>query len=258
MITHLYSYNPNSVGAKSLAAGVNLRRIKHNKSRFKGQGKVVLNWGATQLPYEVLQASVLNKPGAVEAASNKLKFFELAHETGHLPAHTVQKEVAIKWLREGKSVVCRTILNGSGGRGIVLVDDEEKLIDAPLYVQYVKKKEEYRIHFWNDKAFDFQRKARRLDHNNPNWRIRNHNNGFIFQRQGVELPDGMEAAASEVFGKLGLDFGAIDTIYNEQESKTYVLEVNTAPGLEGQTLDSYIKQLSDLKIEKNYFGDDDD
>jgi D-alanine-D-alanine ligase-like ATP-grasp enzyme len=36
-----------------------------------------------------------------------------------------------------------------------------------------------------------------------------------------------------------LDFGAIDIIYNESRDQAYVLEVNTAPGLTGQTIQSY-------------------
>jgi glutathione synthase/RimK-type ligase-like ATP-grasp enzyme len=37
---------------------------------------------------------------------------------------------------------------------------------------------------------------------------------------------------------LGLDFGAVDIIQDDG-GNFYVLEVNTAPGLEGQTIKSY-------------------
>jgi D-alanine-D-alanine ligase-like ATP-grasp enzyme len=40
-----------------------------------------------------------------------------------------------------------------------------------------------------------------------------------------------------------LDFGAVDVIWNEKEDKYYVLEVNTACGLEGTTLDKYVEQF---------------
>ena len=42
---------------------------------------------------------------------------------------------------------------------------------------------------------------------------------------------------------LGLDFGAVDIIYNKQEDKWYVLEVNTAPGIYGTTLDKYVNAI---------------
>jgi glutathione synthase/RimK-type ligase-like ATP-grasp enzyme len=38
---------------------------------------------------------------------------------------------------------------------------------------------------------------------------------------------------------LGLDFGGVDVIWNERRQMAYVLEVNTACGLEGQTVNDY-------------------
>jgi len=43
---------------------------------------------------------------------------------------------------------------------------------------------------------------------------------------------------------LGLDFGAVDIIYNEHENQYYVLEVNTAPGLEGTTVEKYAEAFA--------------
>ena len=44
---------------------------------------------------------------------------------------------------------------------------------------------------------------------------------------------------------LGLDFGAVDII-EDADGKLYVLEVNTAPGLEGQTLTLMAEALKEL------------
>jgi D-alanine-D-alanine ligase-like ATP-grasp enzyme len=47
-----------------------------------------------------------------------------------------------------------------------------------------------------------------------------------------------------------LDFGAVDIIYNAKRNECYVLEVNTAPGLEGTTVEKYAtKFASELKDE---------
>ena len=46
------------------------------------------------------------------------------------------------------------------------------------------------------------------------------------------------AAALACLAKTGLDFGAVDVIYTKDE-RVYVLEINTAPGLEGQTVLDY-------------------
>jgi D-alanine-D-alanine ligase-like ATP-grasp enzyme len=40
---------------------------------------------------------------------------------------------------------------------------------------------------------------------------------------------------------LGLDFGAVDMIYNAKRNTYYVLEVNTACGLAGETLNKYVE-----------------
>jgi glutathione synthase/RimK-type ligase-like ATP-grasp enzyme len=45
------------------------------------------------------------------------------------------------------------------------------------------------------------------------------------------------AMAVHCVSALGLDFGAVDVIENKKGS--WILEVNTAPGLEGQTLEVY-------------------
>ena len=36
-----------------------------------------------------------------------------------------------------------------------------------------------------------------------------------------------------------VDFGAVDVVWNQQNGQAYVLEINTAPGLAGQTITSY-------------------
>jgi hypothetical protein len=43
---------------------------------------------------------------------------------------------------------------------------------------------------------------------------------------------------------LELDFGAVDLIWNENQNVVYVLEVNTAPGMEGTTLENYCDAFS--------------
>ena len=39
---------------------------------------------------------------------------------------------------------------------------------------------------------------------------------------------------------LNLSFGAVDIIYNGLDNAYYALEVNTAPGIEGETMFSYV------------------
>jgi len=150
----------------------------------------------------------------------------------------------LKILSEKKAVVCRTILNGHSGAGIVIATNEEELVDAPLYVEYIPKKEEYRVHIFKGEVLHCQRKARKLEHpaDKVNWQIRNHANGFIFEiKEPEDVPEMCIEQALLAVQAVGLDFGAVDVIWNEKQQKAYVLEINTAPGLEGSTLDKYVE-----------------
>lgn len=172
------------------------------------------------------------------------------------PEFTTDRYQAMQWVGQGLTVVERHILNGNSGAGIRLVEpvkpgedmDEERnaIRKAPLFVKYVPKKQEYRIHVCGGEAVDIQRKARRKDVEDDaiNWKIRNHDNGFIFARNedGITPPDVIKQAVDAV-KVLGLDFGAVDVIFNDKEQKAYVLEVNTAPGLAGETLQGYLRRF---------------
>ena len=141
-------------------------------------------------------------------------------------------------------IVQRTLLRGSEGKGISIHDDPSTLQPAPLYVRYIPKTQEYRVHVVKGKVIDVQRKARSSDtpDEDVNWQVRNHKNGFIFMREGVtpdSVPEQVILNSLERMRLLGLDFGAVDIIWNQQHDKAYVLEVNTSPGMTGTTLDKY-------------------
>lgn len=171
-----------------------------------------------------------------------------AAEYCRTPDYTTDRYTAMKWLIEGHTVVERHILNGNSGAGIRLVEPggEEEIEKAPLYVKYIPKKQEYRVHVCGGQAVDIQRKARRhdVDDADINWKIRNHDNGFIFARNedGVVPPDVINQAVRAV-NSLGLAFGAVDVIFNDKKQEAYVLEVNTAPGLSGATLEGYLARF---------------
>lgn len=250
MKTYIYSHNPHSEGAKALSQALGIKRIKHGNSKFRGsQLKRVINWGSSNLPDHVAACQVINSPEAIRNASNKLKSFELFQEAGvFIPQFFKTKEEARGHIQQGGSIVCRTVLAGHSGIGIVMADTTDDLVDAPLYTAYVKKTQEYRYHVFMGKVVDIQRKARKADvpDDQVNWKVRNLDGGFIFAREGVVENEQAAENAIMAVGALGLDFGAVDLIYNQREDKYYVLEVNTAPGLTGSTLDGYAKRFEEM------------
>jgi glutathione synthase/RimK-type ligase-like ATP-grasp enzyme len=140
------------------------------------------------------------------------------------------------------------VLNGHSGRGIVLStsDNGHPLVNAPLYVKYKKKRKEFRVHVFQGAIIDVAEKRRMRAERRPDifdGYIRNHANGWVFCRNSVVRPADLEGSALAACAALGLDFGAVDIIWNERENKSYVLEVNTAPGLMGTTLTNYANAI---------------
>ena len=76
-------------------------------------------------------------------------------------------------------MVVRHRLQGSGGEGIELVKTGE-LPDAPLYVRYIPKHDEYRVHVALGEAIDVQRKARdtSVPDDEVNWQISQRKESF--------------------------------------------------------------------------------
>lgn len=256
----LYAYKQGSKSAKALAQALGIKRIRHYGHLI--HPKRVINWGASFINARVNYQDVINNPVAVAKASNKLETFKALYGKVPIPEWTDNANIANDlWLGDGHVVVARTKLNGHSGEGIEIYDPKElKLSDdgvnfegfnfhAPLYTKYIPKKHEYRIHVFHDDAFFVQRKARKkeLPNEEVNWKVRNHANGFIYAHQDVEVSAKAKEIAVLAVKTLGLDFGAVDMIYNEKQDKYYVLEVNTACGLEGETLNRYVEKFQQFR-----------
>lgn len=131
-------------------------------------------------------------------------------------------------------------------------DNPKSFVKAPLYTKYVPKKDEYRVHVVAGKVIDVQRKALRNgwleEHGGDvNYKVRNLANGFVYVRQDVVAPKQVMEEPVKAMEILKLDFGAVDVVYNAKKESAYVLEINTAPGLEGTSVDNYAKALGAIK-----------
>lgn len=153
-----------------------------------------------------------------------------------------------------KVVFARTLVNSTGGKGIVEVDLENgyDVPQAPLYTAYIPKKAEYRVHVFGDKVIDIQQKKKKREFNadDRDTRVRNVANGYVYCRDGINPPVGMGDLAVQAVKAVGYKYGAVDVIYNEKQDKCFVLEVNSRPGLMGTTVQKYsdaLVELYDLK-----------
>ena len=199
----------------------------------------ILNWGCSHGP-PLRGHKIYNSYAAVAIACNKLNTFEVLKGQILIPNYTIDIEQAKTFGR----TLCRN-LYGSGGKGIILAHTSEELVKKPIYVQYIKKIKEYRVHVFY-KTIDIEEKKRRYNKpDNFNKYIRSYNNGWVFCRENINPPIEIGCLAEQTIKLIGLDFGAVDIILG-YDGELYVLEVNTAPGLQGTTLDKYVIAIREV------------
>lgn len=236
-----------SESARKLASALSSRRVYPDRNYRPSRNHVVINWGNNTYPeWGTSNTKVLNKPVNVAFATNKLETFQLFCIEGvpH-PEWSQSMLVAGGWIQEGYKVFCRTTLTGHSGRGIVIASTVDELVDAPLYVKAVKKDKEYRVHVFNGRVIDFQLKRKKHGHEGGISGIWNHGNGWVYTREGVELPEQVKDASVRAVAALGLDFGAVDVCVS-REGTVVVFEVNSAPGLHGTTLTKYVEAIHEI------------
>ena len=225
----------------------------------------------------------LNHPPFVIHAVNKGMFFDKMRR--ELPQFTIpfvdNFDDAIDLVEQGSRMYARTILNGHSGKGIVLMvnarDVEREAIqrvvnggsmpvyrpgdnlhrslrDCRLFTQGVAgKRTEYRVHVVSGQVILVQQKRRKENWgNNPNYNslVRNVESSWIYAVNEIDQL-GLEAvkeAATQAVLTFGLDFGAVDVIYKHQTEQAFVLEINTAPGLDqdGSALTAYTEAFQNV------------
>jgi hypothetical protein len=243
MRVFVYPYKVGSDSARKIADGLEGTIIYPNSPYNPRPTDLVINWGSGHIPlWNTSIPKFLNPTSCVSVSGNKLSSFKRFKERGvQCPDWTTKKEEALPWLKTS-GVFARTVLNGHSGEGIISVaKGAAELPDAALYVRYKPKIKEYRVHICQGEVIDVQEKRRRTDFSEKvNSQIRSFKNGWVFCREQVEWTEPLVTEAQKAVNALGLDFGAVDIIYNGHEDKYYVLEVNTAPGMEGETMFSYV------------------
>lgn len=160
------------------------------------------------------------------------------------PEFTTDRQQAEAWLAEGKTVFSRTLLRASEGRGIRVAETVDQLVTAPVYTKYEKKKREFRVHIFKDKVVAcVEKKKRKEFQGERDHKIRNLANGYVFCREVTNIPNGLHDLALKASKVTASDFKGVDIGYNEKQNKLFVIEVNSAPGIEGSNVDAYVQAI---------------
>lgn len=106
------------------------------------------------------------------------------------------------------------------------------------FTQLVDKDREFRVWAYRgkclatyEKTLDYPARLGRRGRNREVWNWRN---GYAYNFvDPAGVPDALKEMGAMAVDALSLDFGAVDIIYGK-DRRYYVLEVNTAPGVEGR------------------------
>jgi glutathione synthase/RimK-type ligase-like ATP-grasp enzyme len=120
----------------------------------------------------------------------------------------------------------------------------EDFQECPVYTRYKKKKREFRVHVFKDQVVAVTEKKRRKEFNGErDTKIRNLANGYVFVQTVEDEPDGLRELALRAAKVSASDFRGVDVGYNQLKDELFVIEVNSAPGIQGTNLNKYLEAI---------------
>lgn len=233
------------------------RKMAIDLAKKKVKPEHVINLGVTD-PFP-LDGRILNTQDMVRASSNKRKARELFSQK-EVPAPVLFLS-GDKVTKADLPVVGRTSYH-SKGRGFWFCKTVEEVraavkAGATHFLQFVPNAREYRVHTFikpkcwlgkdprsaeNYASIKISEKVwvgeGRPDPNEPQ---KNHHFGWSFlapQDRREDEIDVVRYAAKQAIAALGLDFGAVDVMFQLRTKRPFVLEVNSTPSLSDANADT--------------------
>ncbi|UCR92000.1 ATP-grasp enzyme [Escherichia phage vB_EcoP_IMEP8] len=242
---------------QELRLNANVMSLVSEGSRYRSRvGDIVVNYGNRRYNDSFFGgATVLNSVVALNRAANKVAAFNaLRLAEVKTVEYTFDREVAQNW-NQNEIVYERATLTGHSGEGITVRLPTEGVADAPLYTKGIQgPRREWRVHVFEGVITYVQKKIRRNGYRDlSTYRedIRNHHTGWVYSSNFQDAPpDQVLIQAHKAVSALGLNFGAVDLI--SKNTNAWVLEVNTAPGLTGTTLETYTHNI--VEFVKSFSG----
>jgi len=113
--------------------------------------------------------------------------------------------------------------------------DREDFGLSAFYTRFVPRTTEYRTWIYRRRHLATYEKLRKDGVRRRSTVNANYRNGFAFTLMSSEnVPESLPDICSRAVECLGLDFGAVD-VMKGTDGALYVLEVNSAPGVQGET-----------------------
>lgn len=223
-----------------IAQYLNAKRIKYNGSQYRYRSSHrIVNWGRSDPAHYPIS---INQPEAVRNAVHKRLTWDLLANRGITTvSYTDDPGVAEAWLESGIHVYRRETTSSFGGRGIRVLHDCEDLrqgssgdLPCELYTKGIPIHREFRVIVVDGTAVLVKEKKKRRG-TEPDPFIRSHGDWVFCLNDLRPYPAAITENSVRAVQTLGLDFGGVDVIL-DPNGITHVLEVNSAPGLNGSAV----------------------
>ncbi len=209
-----------SNGATALVKAVNGRRWSKLKPQSPTSDDLVVNWGCAKAPPSLNQFVLHDKFTELQ---------KLAAVGIPVPAHQRKPPQEDGWLAR--------LAHHQEANDLLA-----NLVMGDYYVQFVPCVEEYRVHVFGPKILRIGRKVPRTTKPHPLFKSWNAGWKLSYQGYSGKLP--IRDLAQCSIHALGYTFGAVD-IGETKHGHPIVFEVNSAPGLEGNTIRVYADAIKE-------------
>lgn len=221
----------------------------------------VLNWGRTMSPdgFTFPRGRTINPPAAVGSASNKLKMRQRFLVAGVHGPRVYDRAAAETVVSDEYPLIGRsTSHTRSNGLWVCRTREEvaaaccDRRTPATHFLEVIRATDlrEYRVHIVNDKCIKISEKVLGLEgpgNSVGGVPIRSCDRGWVYRVPQTRRRRELRAAARGAVTALGLHLGAVDVLQDHDSKRTWVLEVNAAPGMsdESTTLRRYQSAIAE-------------
>jgi hypothetical protein len=228
---------PSLLCTNSTLKSTSLKLIAQGLSAKLQRGKI----------FRTTKVSTIRKQFRYGQSVDKLTQFNW-FKANNIPAleYTTKLSDVETWLNDGNVVFGRKYLNSSCGKGIVILEPNTDAFHAqcPVYTKYKKKKREFRVHVFKDQVVAVVEKKRKKEFDGErDTKIRNLANGYVFIQAVENEPEGLRTLALAASKVSASDFRGVDIGYNAKKDELFVIEVNSAPGIQGSNVNKYLEAM---------------
>lgn len=231
---------------EALAAALGYTPEIVDQDHYLVSNEWLINWGSGNFrglkKTGATGTKIFNPAAKICQCVNKVDFLSAMEDAGvSTPAWTDSQREALRWLKQGNTVYCRTNTEGKDGDGIVVATKPSEMAAARLFTRGFQATEEYRAHVFRDEIIFELEKV----HNKPtkeNQLVRSGSNGWNYHRD-ITIPKVARQEILKAAKVLEMDFCAIDLLHSTKTGETVILEANSAPELGPWTSKAYAKKF---------------